>query len=1315
MTSQTMKLAVGGPVQAKYGTYLNRAADNLLLHACQEAMFAYVLSSRQIGKSSLMFETSKKLVQAGIKTVLIDLNSIGSSADADHWYFSLVAELAQKLKLEVDMQHWWESRPRLSTLTQRFLEFLREVVLKKISEPIVIFIDEIDMTLGLDFTDDFFAAIRSVHNDRAQYPAFHQLTFVLLGVATPDELIKDQTRTPFNVGQAIPLYDFTKEECDPFRIEIEGKYPARGRDYFDRVYDWTQGHPYLTQKLVEAILVWPDAETGKDKPDLVDRIVRKLFLAVDIRSEDNLQFVQTRVTGDAHAQEMLKVYKRILDGKAPVQDDEQSPPINRLKLYGLVLAKNGKLRIRNKIYSRAFDLAWADEMLRLNSASVRLGLPSRYKILQEIGQGGFSTVYLAQIQNDSDKTQAVALKVLKTDSVDNINQVKRFKQEARTIARLEHPNIIRILETGTEDETFFIVMEYIGEGTLSDRLKAGPLARAEAIHIVRHIGAALAYAHEHGVIHRDIKPGNILLDTGPEGVRPVLTDFGLIKLLVEDDFTKIHSTAVLGTLDYMAPEQWSKELPTPATDVYALAITFFEMLSGQRPFVAKSPFELMNKHTTEPLPRLSAVVPEAGPFFDDILLKAAAKKPEDRFSRITDFIEALEAANTQAEAQERAEQKNQAAKAVEAAQGYMRGRYDPARALTLIDVALELYPDYLDALRLRGKILLQQNEFEEALQIYDRAYQKTGDPKSEVGAEYLKVLDQVANTLWQNREYEAAVKHYETIRQIIAGQNHDADVAGEVWSVARNRLIEYHHHQGDQAYAWGHPEHMDQAIQTLNQKIRLLDQLAAKDESIDLQEKIKQLQVSQSETMIRTSQAAIDDINAKGSQIRFSNEDIFQHYQTIENAYRILHEIDPDNEQWQEKRRTNLKELAQSRCVFASRALGKLDPDYETALRHYKAVLDIEQTQYPGLVAELGFDLDEKITNVEAKANYDGKYNQILRLIDEGAYSKALERLDQEFIQTGNYEHRDVAKWLWGLIYAKQHEGALPPEWMSLSGFEFLSKRLVQVERRHVQTLKDRIEPWSQGRILKMMDHENKQLGDYEGQLQEIEALLREALNHNVAETPDMELCRTDLAGIRTQIEDQRKVFLQLDVTDTAQKVEAWLQKIEDIEALLQTGNPVEDIPAFLNRIDEEQQLIENDSMFERLRGLVSTNMEIGRSIDQIKRRIRRHLVKILINDVGERDEALTQAHEKIAQTRTELDEIRQTEQAARREIKALETHYKVFSVSLIPALIVGGIIGILIAIIVPDIQNLSWMAPIAAIAMLSWVGWIFLQLRQRW
>jgi hypothetical protein len=165
----------------------------------------------------------------------------------------------------------------------------------------------------------------------------------------------------------------------------------QGQRYFDRVYEWTGGHPYLTQKLCAAVLEATLSEIEAFNSGLVEVLVRKLFFLAGARGDPNIQFVQTRVTGDPHAQEMLKIYRRILAQKQPVQDDEQSPAINRLKLYGLVLAKDGQLAVRNRLYAEVFDLAWTHEMLRLGSATVRLGLPDHYKILQEIGCGAEGT------------------------------------------------------------------------------------------------------------------------------------------------------------------------------------------------------------------------------------------------------------------------------------------------------------------------------------------------------------------------------------------------------------------------------------------------------------------------------------------------------------------------------------------------------------------------------------------------------------------------------------------------------------------------------------------------------------------------------------------------------------------------------------------------------------------------------------------------------------------------------------------------------------------------------------------------------------
>ncbi|MEM7028187.1 MAG: ABC transporter substrate-binding protein [Chloroflexota bacterium] len=365
MTNDPIKFVVGGPVQVSQGTYISRSeADEALFQACLGGEFAYILASRQIGKSSLMHETAHRLLAEKVRVVRLDLNRIGTDLEeADSWYLSFCHVIARQLRLTVDLEAWWAEQPRHSGNTQRFLTFFDEVVLSQIAEPIVFFVDEIDMTLAFDFTDDFFAAIRVMYNERAQNPAYQRLTFVLLGVATPDELIEDHTRTPFNIGQRIILQDFTQKQCIPFREALQVKYGDNGATYFDQIYDWTRGHPYLTQKLCQEVITAAD-----EAENLVEKVVKATFLPEEAGGEDNLQFVQDRVLADPQAQAMLRIYRQILQGKKPVLDEEQSLAKNRLKLYGLVLPRNGNLQVRNKIYAKAFNLDWVKRNLVSNRA-----------------------------------------------------------------------------------------------------------------------------------------------------------------------------------------------------------------------------------------------------------------------------------------------------------------------------------------------------------------------------------------------------------------------------------------------------------------------------------------------------------------------------------------------------------------------------------------------------------------------------------------------------------------------------------------------------------------------------------------------------------------------------------------------------------------------------------------------------------------------------------------------------------------------------------------------------------------------------------
>jgi tetratricopeptide (TPR) repeat protein len=348
--------AVGGTVQASDGIYIPRDADEELLRLCRAGEFCYVLTAHQMGKSSLMVATRERLTTEGIRSVEIDLSRVGTDPlelTAEQWYLGLIDLIVDQLNLEVDYTAWWDERAHLGP-TQRLSQFLRQVLLEQVSESVVIFIDEIDSTLDLDFTDDFFAAIRACYNARASDPALERLSLVLLGVATPDDLISDPQHTPFNIGQWIDLADFTAQQAIPLADGL-GLPPVEAGQVLTWILDWTGGHPYLTQRLCAAAATSP---TKIWDVAAVDKLVEETFLGEQSAQDSNLQFVPDMLIQRAPDKAaVLKTYRRIHASKA-VPDEERSPVKAHLKLSGVIKQKGGNLSIRNRIYEQVFNQKW---------------------------------------------------------------------------------------------------------------------------------------------------------------------------------------------------------------------------------------------------------------------------------------------------------------------------------------------------------------------------------------------------------------------------------------------------------------------------------------------------------------------------------------------------------------------------------------------------------------------------------------------------------------------------------------------------------------------------------------------------------------------------------------------------------------------------------------------------------------------------------------------------------------------------------------------------------------------------------------------
>lgn len=262
----------------------------------------------------------------------------------------------------------------------------------------------------------------------------------------------------------------------------------------------------------------------------------------------------------------------------------------------------------------------------------------RYNILEQLGEGGMATVYKAR---DMNLNRDVAVKIIRTDIFGPAilqRLLERFKREGQALAKLTHPNIVTVLEYGEHEGAPYLVMPYFPGGTLKSRAKK-PIPYQDAVRLLIPIAQALAHAHEQGIIHRDVKPANILITSTGE---PMLSDFGIAKLLEDQETRELTGTGVgIGTPEYMAPEQGMGQADERA-DIYALGIVFYELVTGQIPYRADTPMAMLIKKREEPLPRPKLFVPSLPDSVEHVLTKALAHDPQNRYQTAREFAGILE-------------------------------------------------------------------------------------------------------------------------------------------------------------------------------------------------------------------------------------------------------------------------------------------------------------------------------------------------------------------------------------------------------------------------------------------------------------------------------------------------------------------------------------------------------------------------------------------------------------------------------------------------------------------------------------------------
>lgn len=359
VNEQEYNFTVGGTLKPNDPSYVKRRADDELYQALKKGEYCNLFNSRQMGKSSLETRVRNQLKKENFAVCLIDVSNLSKDIPQNKFYYTLIEKIMSGFKInqEFDLDSWFDSHDRID-YSELFRKFIEDVLFSKLKNKIIISIDEIDSFLSLDIsTDDFFAFIRQCQNKRANNPEYNRLTFCLLGVAAPSDLIRDRTKTPYNIGQGIKLTGFTFEEAKQGLLQGLTNKVNNSEEVLKSILQWTEGQPFLTQKICK--LVSDEQNTNTNVNQLVKEKIINNWEYND--KPEHLNYIRQRLLKDEKlAMQMLNIYKRILQEEVIVDNSYEQ---TQLQLSGLVVNRKGKLNVYNKIYREVFNEPWVESQL----------------------------------------------------------------------------------------------------------------------------------------------------------------------------------------------------------------------------------------------------------------------------------------------------------------------------------------------------------------------------------------------------------------------------------------------------------------------------------------------------------------------------------------------------------------------------------------------------------------------------------------------------------------------------------------------------------------------------------------------------------------------------------------------------------------------------------------------------------------------------------------------------------------------------------------------------------------------------------------
>ena len=610
----------------------------VVTHQCRS-----LVGERKLGKSTLLTYVGQPdvLRRYGLDPqrqlmLYFDLESMASASVEDFWM-----EVLDRLSARLPEGDLLNAVKRAADYGEvRFMAVRR--LLRRVRDAgfdVALCLDEFEsLARNSSFEPDFYGELRSLAGElglvylTASKRSLYEVTYEH----------SDTLSSPFfNIFSELPLGLMNEDEARGLLAGLSSQISASFcDDEITFALSLAGTHPFFLQIAGYHLADTPGC--GKPRAPEGYQQIRKRFLA---EAEDHYRYLWSQLPNTqqlalAHLSHASEPVVRILKQKALLKNrDEEPAPFSAT--FAEFLQRQ-----------RAEQPAMPTSTTSADLTGKTLG---GYRVIAPLGQGGMADVYKGY-QPSLDRY--VALKILTPRASADAAFYERFQREATSIAKLRHPNIVQVYDFGNADGLTYMVMEYIAGPTLKSRMgdvrsQGQLMPRDEVLTIMRDVAAALDYAHAHGLIHRDVKPANILLRLEesasyllPSGVQhaeepyAVLTDFGVVKMLEGIQFTATGMT--LGTPDYMSPEQASGEEVTHSSDVYALGVVLYEMLVGQLPFSADTPLAVLLMHMSDSPPPARTLMPDLPAGIDDVLNRALAKSPRERFHSAGELVAALE-------------------------------------------------------------------------------------------------------------------------------------------------------------------------------------------------------------------------------------------------------------------------------------------------------------------------------------------------------------------------------------------------------------------------------------------------------------------------------------------------------------------------------------------------------------------------------------------------------------------------------------------------------------------------------------------------